>query len=747
MSDLDIIKQLEREIRGELPKIEFDSIMMVFKNGYSLDEEGRVIGLNLDKMQLSKLPQSLFKLTNLKALSLFDNNIKELPIEIFNLTNLHSLDLVDNQLSALPVEICNLTNLQSLNLAYNQLSALPVEIVNLTNLQSLDLAYNQLSALPVEITKLAIEIKWDYDGKGKGIYLADNPLETPPIEIVKQGREAVIEYFKSIADAEERRALNEVKVLLVGDGGAGKTSLMKCIKGEEFDLHESQTKGINIKEWEVDVDSVDIDVGEKNIKVNFWDFGGQVIMHATHQFFLSKRSLYVLVLDGRKDQKPENWLKLIESFGGDSPVMVVLNKIDENPGHEVNRLFLQRKYKGIKGFYRLSCQTGKGVKKFRDEFIGNLSKMEMIRTVWGGDWFKVKERLEKLDECYISYDYYKGICEESGVNEKPGQDNLAGFLHDLGIIVHFKDFELLDTHVIEPKWVTKAIYKIINSKVLADHKGILHLNRLDEILIKESKDDYDYPSGQYPFIINLMKKFELCFEMGKNRILIPDLLDVQEPEIDFDYDNSLGFVIDYIDFLPKSVTPRFIVKMHKDIEGKLRWRTGVVLKNKAFNSRAIIRADELARKICINVSGEQKREYFSVILFNLRELNLSFEKLEFDERVALPDSPDKTVSYGHLTTLEKMNEETYIPEGSTTKYNIKDLLGNIYVIKDSKEEVLEYIKDLVENFLEMSDKKETVLDSANKIVMAQPNFMGLGINFNAAIKKAYELVSRKKHNK
>ncbi|MCI5183947.1 MAG: hypothetical protein D3921_15755, partial [Candidatus Electrothrix sp. AW1] len=50
------------------------------------------------------------------------------------------------------------------------------------------------------------------------------------------------------------------------------------------------------------------------------------IMHATHQFFLSHRSLYVLVLDVRRDERPEHWLRYIETFGGDSPVLVVLNK-------------------------------------------------------------------------------------------------------------------------------------------------------------------------------------------------------------------------------------------------------------------------------------------------------------------------------------------------------------------------------------------------------------------------------------
>jgi GTPase SAR1 family protein len=32
---------------------------------------------------------------------------------------------------------------------------------------------------------------------------------------------------------------------------------------------------------------------DKTFRVNIWDFGGQEIYHQTHQFFLSKRSLYL----------------------------------------------------------------------------------------------------------------------------------------------------------------------------------------------------------------------------------------------------------------------------------------------------------------------------------------------------------------------------------------------------------------------------------------------------------------------
>ncbi|MCP4158345.1 MAG: GTP-binding protein, partial [bacterium] len=193
----------------------------------------------------------------------------------------------------------------------------------------------------------------------------------------------------------------------------------------------------------------------------------QEIMHATHQFFLSKRSLYILVLDGRKDEKTEYWLKHIRSFGSDSPVLVVLNKIDENPGFEVNRKFLMEKYANIVGFFRLSCKTALGVDEFSTQWEETLAHMDMIKTAWPTSWFNVKKRLENLGESFISYREYREICIAQGVKVKTAQETLVGFLNDLGVIIHFKDFRLEDTHVLEPRWVTEAVYKIINSPITA----------------------------------------------------------------------------------------------------------------------------------------------------------------------------------------------------------------------------------------------------------------------------------------
>jgi internalin A len=120
--------------------------------------------------------------------------------------------------------------------------------------------------------------------------------------------------------AESTRPLNEAKFILVGQGGVGKTSLVKQLLGHDFDEAEPQTDGINIETWSLEVERSQ--QGIVPITLNIWDFGGQEIMHATHQFFLTQRSLYLLVLDARQGEdegRVEYWLSLIHSFAPAAP--------------------------------------------------------------------------------------------------------------------------------------------------------------------------------------------------------------------------------------------------------------------------------------------------------------------------------------------------------------------------------------------------------------------------------------------
>ena len=341
-----------------------------------------------------------------------------------------------------------------------------------------------------------------------------------------------------------------------------------------------------------------------------------------------------------------------------------------------------------------------------------IGKVEILGTTWPASWFRIKTQLEQMADHFIGRGDYRTLCRQEKLHDEASQETLVKFLHDLGVIVHFADFELEDMHVLEPRWLTGAVYRIVNSDELADDKGVLKLQSLRNILKPADDDGFDFPPQRHPFIVNLMKKFELCYSIDKRTLLIPDLLEVPEPEIDFNFDDSLKFRIDY-DFLPRSIIPRFIVRKSGSIVGRLRWRTGVVLKDPAFQSGAVIKADETARRIYIYVSGDQQRDYLTVIRSAFLDINRSFEKLGYVEKVPLPDNPEVTVSYAHLVRLEKASIAEHFPDGAERSYNVKELLGTLYVEQPpTEEELIRILKGIVTEL----DSERTLMQKAKEIV-------------------------------
>jgi small GTP-binding protein len=268
--------------------------------------------LDLSNNSLSEIPDSITRLTNLQSLHLGNNSLSEIPDSITRLTNLQSLNLDWNHLSEISDSITRLTNLQSLDLYFNSLSEIPDSISRLTNLQSLDLSYNSLSTIPVSITRLTNLSYLDLD---------ENPIAEPPLEVVENGIEAIRTYFQQL-EIEGVDYLYEAKLLIVGEGGAGKTSLANKIINSDYQLcEEDSTKGIEVLHWSFPR------TDGNQFNVNIWDFGGQEIYKDTHQYFLTKRSLYLLVADERKqDTDFYHWLNIVTLLSDSSPLLIIKNE-------------------------------------------------------------------------------------------------------------------------------------------------------------------------------------------------------------------------------------------------------------------------------------------------------------------------------------------------------------------------------------------------------------------------------------
>jgi internalin A len=618
--------------------------------------------LDLMDNQLTVLPPEIGKLTSLTTLNLIGNQLTALPPEIGELKSLPALYLLCNQLTTLPLEIGELTSLTELNLWGNQLTALPPEIGELKSLTTLDLECNQLTTLPLEIGELTSLTELD---------LKENLLPIPPEILAKTDEPAIIINYYLQHETGEKMPLNEAKMLLVGQGSVGKTSLVKRLLWDEFDSHEEKTEGIEIKEWQVTV-------GDQKIKLNMWDFGGQEIMHATHQFFLTKRSLYLLVLDARlgdEENRIEYWLKIIKSFGGDSPVIIVGNKIDEQP-LDVDRRGLMAKYRSIREIVEVSCKTGDGIDELKDIISREVGLLEHIHDPLLTTWSVVKSQLEDMKEDYIPYHDYLGMCQTEGVTDDLSQRTLISLLHDLGIVLNFRDDPRLeDTNILNPEWVTNGVYKILNYKELLQIGGVLEREMLNKILGAP-----DYPRDkQRMFIMDMMRKFELCFDFDgfpDQRFLIPSLLSKEEPDTG-DWGDTLAFQYHY-DVLPGSIISRFIVRMHPSIFENTYWRSGVVLEDVDGENKALVKADREDKNILIRISGRDhtRRPFLRAIRSNFEHIHKT-TGIEPDEKVPLPAHPEIVVGYRHLLNLEKRGVATYPPEGLEGDVNVKELLDGV----------------------------------------------------------------------
>ncbi|WP_026726296.1 COR domain-containing protein [Flavobacterium sasangense] len=632
-----------------------------------------------------------------KITEIFLNGIEltEIPEEVFELKNLKRFDCVNNRLTSISTKFSELSELNTIFLFSNKIEEIPEQVIFHKSLKKLEIHDNPIKTIPPEL----------FEGN-----------------IRKNTLEAIRNYLNSLKAGTKN--LNEVKVIIVGDGGAGKTSLQKLLTNEDFNPQESQTHGINIKH-------LTLRPNKKNVKYRLWDFGGQEIMHATHQFFLSRRSIYIILLNAREEPNPEYWLNHIKSFGGNSPVLVVINKTDENPAFDINRLFLKEKYPNIIDFIKISCANGVGIESVKTALKKSVLEIKDLNSQWALSWFKVKTILENMSSSFISYDEFTNLCHENGVYDASSQNTLVEYLNDLGIILHFKDFELSDTHVLDPEWVTYAVYKIINSKKLADNKGLLKLSEIKTILnSKEGDKEFKYPSSTLNYIIELMMKFELCYKVSNSEILVPDLLEVQEPLFKPNDINPLKVIISY-GFLPKSIMPRLIVNLHNDIFNQLRWRTGLIVYDKSLEAYAKITVDYESKNINIEVFGDKKRDYLSIILFIIRKINSSFKGLENKINIPVKGAPNVTISHSHLLTLESKGITKYIPEGLDYEVNVKEMLGTIQSEKSFEEEIFALLDKLVTK----ADDNESIAEKANEIIQMQPNFFGMGININALVKR------------
>ena len=334
--------------------------------------------LDLFANQIADLPDCIGSLRSLTCLNLTGNELAEIPDWISGLTSLTELHLNSNWLTALPESIGGLRSLTQLHLKANRLSALPESVGSLVSLTQLNVADNRLSTLPSQLADLV--------ENGLDLGVAGNPLADPLPMIVERGPAELAAYLRSLYDSQPQY---DAKLLLVGEGNVGKSSLVAALKSEPFVEGRPTTHGIEISALTARHPSLDVDM-----TVRAWDFGGQEVYRVSHQFFFTERALYAVVWharQGSEQDEVEGWLRRIRLRCPGARVLLVATHCAERRA-EVDYSQLDRVFPSLlAGFFEVDCRTGEGIAEFRQAISEEAARLPQMGQLISPRWVAARE--------------------------------------------------------------------------------------------------------------------------------------------------------------------------------------------------------------------------------------------------------------------------------------------------------------------------------------------------------------------
>jgi hypothetical protein len=274
--------------------------------------------------------------------------------------------------------------------------------------------------------------------------------------------------------------------------------------------------------------------------------------------------------------------------------------------------------------------------------------------------------MQKENIPFISYDQYIKECVEENVKDETSQKTIVEFLNEVGTVIYFKD--LPDTMVFNPEWITKGVYAIIDNPRIVKNKGELEIAQLNDILHKT-----EYPSKKHKYILDIMRKFELCVDIERDRkFLIPDLLPLEEP-FTGKWNDTLHFQFHYETYL-KNIFTKFIVRIFPFIYKKTYWRNGVVLEHEGC--QALVKADAQERKVYIQIQGSNirtRQKLLGIIYSEFDQIHKGFTFRQPDEYVAHPDRTFTDVDGKEKVILKDYRELTAMENTGLKEVFVKEL--------------------------------------------------------------------------
>lgn len=508
--------------------------------------------------------------------------------------------------------------------------------------------------------------------------------------------------------------LNEIRVIFLGDGEAGKSKiierLLKLRIADDADTPAftgDATPGIMISHGQYEL------VGGRRLRLNFWDFGGQEILHSMHRIFVTDQTMCVIVLNARSDTQDDRaryWLRYIKSVSANMPVLLVLNKNDQNINASINENELRRIYPDTTPVIQMSALKDDD-RTIRDNLLhallGKIGLMSALQTQMPANWRKVKEELQTSQNPYIRQKDYEELCRRHGIPDNDETySKLLNWFNIMGVSYRCDvPGRIASYTILRPEWVTNAAYAILFNKHTDVKNGIVSRRSLDELL-KDTKNIQciDHKRGYTPdevdYVIQIMRQNNLSYcisspQAVEHKEFIPMLCQRNESVVVseyFDDPNVIEFWIRF-DYLPDTLMFYLMVDNFSSLDKEHIWLTGARFIDEPTGASAVVKRDENVIKLYVRSdriypTPAQYRDTLRTMIGNVVKQHLPGLKI-LEELVVLKDQDGyETFDYKRLSVNYQKGITHCYSKRNNAPVAIQDILEQTKSAEQERKEQL-----------------------------------------------------------
>jgi len=440
-----------------------------------------------------------------------------------------------------------------------------------------------------------------------------------PKEVLEEGAATVSDYIENVDKQGLVYNQRETRLIILGSAGAGKTTLVRRLNDDySYPDPKDSTHGVDTS----------VMLNFNGTKAHIWDFGGQVIYHASHRCFMSANCVYILVVNARTEENYDcnriiYWLDTIRVYSDNkAKVFIILNESD-------NRKQNAEDYDSLKdGEYAhliqeiFSFNIGDDI-----DSVNIFKKMLADHIETTGHQVFGKNDSSAIAEIYTLFEEDKKILEKeelelllknNGIKSGKDQKRAKDLFNTLGVAM---SYDVIEGYVLDPYWISHGVYLIIDYMQKNKIK-FLHFKKLKDVFMNECGA---YPKGKREYITELMEHHKIGFRNrdGVRGLIVPCVATKFKPRDIIYKEKSDSLVIeierDELQEFPADFFYKYIcanedhIKKNREIWSM--WQTGMVLAGD--DASALVELKE-NRRIKITVWGKGKEEYSNKLelLFN-----------------------------------------------------------------------------------------------------------------------------------